>query len=147
MARQEHGLEQTSQSPFEQPGDRQPQFISAARARWQTLGQELTADAAALNSQHSGAEFLQDADDRFRVTNRNAGLELILTADFDNRTVRYNYAAINDRTAGVPEGGILAMRPCPGGSVEFYSADKRLTSKETRQVLLEPMLPPRQSTS
>jgi len=36
------------------------------------------------------------------------------------------------------------MRQSRTGSVEFYSADERLTSEETRQVLLEPMLFPRQ---
>jgi hypothetical protein len=65
-------------------------------------------------------------------------------ADFDNRNVRYDYSAINQQSAGVPEGGMLSMRQSRRGAVEFYSADERLTSEETRQVLLEPMLFPKQ---
>jgi hypothetical protein len=58
--------------------------------------------------------------------------------------VRYTYSALNQRSAGVPEGGMLSMRHSPSGQVEFYSADERLTSEETRHVLPEPMLFPRQ---
>jgi hypothetical protein len=68
---------------------------------------------------------------------------LLLTADFGNHTVRYDYSAINQRSAGVPEGGMLSMRQSRSGTVEFYSADERLTSEETRQVLLEPLLFPK----
>jgi len=39
------------------------------------------------------------------------------------------------------------MRRNRAGSVEFYSADERLTSEETRQVLLEPMLFPKKSAA
>ena len=49
--------------------------------------------------------------------------------------------------AGVPEGGMLSMRQSRRGTVEFYSADERLTSEETRQVLLEPLLFPKQSSA
>jgi RNase H-fold protein (predicted Holliday junction resolvase) len=42
---------------------------------------------------------------------------------------------------------MLSMRQSRRGDVEFYSADERLTSEETRQVLLEPLLFPRQSSA
>lgn len=51
---------------------------------------------------------------------------------------------MNNHTAGVPEGGILSIRKSPRGTAEFYTADERLTSEETRQVLLEPVLFPPQ---
>ena len=119
------------------------QFTAAARERWRTLAEELRSDVAEFNSHRSGAEFSQNDEITMRVRNNETGLELTLTADFDNHTVRYDYAALNDRSAGAPEGGMLSMRQSRGGTVEFYSADERLTSEETRQVLLEPMLFPR----
>ncbi|HMC30041.1 MAG TPA: hypothetical protein VKL99_04345 [Candidatus Angelobacter sp.] len=119
----------------------------AARARWQKLGEELSSDVATFNSHHSGAEFVQEGDNLFRVSNSKSGLELTLTADFDNHTVRYEYSALTQRNAGVPEGGMLSMRQSRSGAVEFYSADERLTSEETRQVLLEPMLFPKRPSA
>jgi hypothetical protein len=134
---------QTSQNTHPQP-DPENRFAEAARARWQELGDELRADVEEFNKQGSGADLATEGEDRYRVQNSSSGLELALTADFANRTVRYDYSAINQRSAGVPEGGILSMRQSRSGSVEFYSADERLTSEETRQVLLEPLLFPRQ---
>jgi len=118
-------------------------FAAAARRRWQELGSELEADAAEFNAHRPGVNFARDGDDAFRVTNTNSGIELILIADFDSRTVRYAYSALDDGRGGVPEGGMLSMRQAGNSPVEFYSADERLTSEETRQVLLEPMLFPR----
>jgi hypothetical protein len=115
------------------------QFTAAARARWRKLAEELQADVAAFNSRQSGAEFSREGENCFRVINANAGLELTLTADFENHTVRYDYAALNQQSAGVPEGGMLSMRQTRDGNVEFYSADEQLTSKETCNVLLEPV--------
>jgi hypothetical protein len=71
----------------------------------------------------------------------------VLKADFENHSASYDYTAISQLTAGVPEGGMLSMRQSRRGDVEFYSADERLTSEETRQVLLEPLLFPRQSSA
>jgi hypothetical protein len=139
---QEH-LRQTSQKSAKPP-DRESEFASAARARWLKLGEELRADVAEFNTHGFGAELATDGESQYRVRNSSAGLELALTADFDNRNVRYDYSAINQHSAGVPEGGMLSMRQSPRGAVEFYSADERLTSEETRQVLLEPMLFPKQ---
>ena len=142
---QEH-LRQTSQESNNQP-EAEGQFASAARARWLELGEELRADATEFNEQGTGVDLATEGEDRYRVRNSRSGLELSLMADFDNHTVRYAYSAINQRSAGVPEGGMLAMRQSRRGAVEFYSADERLTSEETRQVLLEPLLFPKQSAA
>lgn len=114
-------------------------FTAAARARWQKLAEELKADVAAFNTRQSGAEFVPQDENRYGVVNSSAGLELTLTADFQNRNVRYEYAALKEQSAGVPEGGILSMRQTPDGGVEFYSADEQLTSKQTCNVLLDPL--------
>jgi len=126
-------------------GLQEQQFTDAARERWRKLSEELRSDVAEFNTHRSGAEFSQDDENTMRVRNNETGLELTLIAEFDNHTVRYDYAALNDRSAGAPEGGMLSMRQCRGGSVEFYSADERLTSEEARQVLLQPMLFPRKA--
>lgn len=138
---QEH-LRQNSQKSTSDRVSPEADFAMAARRRWRELGQELQADAAEFNLHQPGVRFARDGDDRFRVSNTSSGIELTLTADFDNRSVRYTYSELNQRRAGVPEGGILSMRQSRGGKVEFYSADERLTSEETRQVLLEPILFP-----
>jgi hypothetical protein len=138
---QDH-FRQNTQKSADQP-DPESHFAAAARARWLELGQELQADVAEFNKHGSGADLAADSEDEYRVRNSSSGLELRLTADFDNRTVRYDYYAINQRSAGVPEGGMLSMRQSRSGKVEFYSADERLTSEETRQVLLEPLLFPK----
>jgi hypothetical protein len=137
---------QTSQNSDHQ-SDPESQFAAAARARWLELGNELRADVAEFNKQGTDAELTVDGEDKYRVRNPGSGLELALTADFDNHSVRYEYTAINQRSAGVPLGGILSMRQSRRGDAEFYSADERLTSEETRQVLLEPMLFPKQSAA
>jgi hypothetical protein len=135
---QEHLRQNTHASSENQPSQ-EGQFRAAARARWQRLGEELRADVAAFNSQQSEAEFAQEGENLFRLRNSKAGLELTLTADFENHNVRYDYSALDQQNAGVPEGGMLSMRQSQDGGVEFYSADEQLTSKETCNVLLEPM--------
>ncbi|HEV7676810.1 MAG TPA: hypothetical protein VGQ12_19945 [Candidatus Angelobacter sp.] len=134
---------QNSQDSDHQP-DPESQFAAAARARWRELGNELRADVAEFNKQGTDADLSVHGEDTYRVRNSSSGLELELKADFDNHTASYSYKAINQRSAGVPEGGILSMRQSRRGDVEFYSADERLTSEETRQVLLEPLLFPKQ---
>jgi len=114
-------------------------FSAAARARWERLAGELNADVEAFNAQQSGADFIRESDTVFRVINSAAGLELRLAADFENRNVRYDYSALNQQSAGVPEGGMLSMRQSDDGAVEFYSADEQLTPTETCNVLLEPV--------
>lgn len=137
---------QSSQDSHPQQ-DPESQFAAAARSRWQELGDELRADVAEFNKQGPGAELAVEGKDTYRVRNSGSGLELVLKADFDNHSASYDYAAINQRSAGVPEGGMLSMRQSRRGNVEFYSADERLTSEETRQVLLEPLLFPKQSAA
>jgi hypothetical protein len=136
----------TSQNSSDQ-SDSESQFAAAARSRWRELGDELRADVAEFNKQGTGAELAEEGEDTYRVRNSGSGLELALKADFENHSVRYDYAVINQRSAGVPEGGMLSMRQSRRGNVEFYSADERLTSEETRQVLLEPLLFPKQSAA
>ena len=118
------------------------QFQKRAQQRWRQLGEELQADVADLNQRGSGASFAQPDAAQYRVTNSASGLELSVVADFEAETVQYLYKPVATLNAGTPEGGILSMRECEGGTVEFYSADRRLTSEETRRVLLEPLLPP-----
>src|SRR5262249_16319883 len=120
--------------------DQTPDFANAARQRWQQLAEELHADVSVFNSRQGGAAFSHTSGNPVRVSNLTTGLELILTADFVGRTIRYDYQQMNDKSAGVPEGGMLSMRQSRDGEVEFYSADERLTSEETREVLLEPVL-------
>jgi hypothetical protein len=45
-------------------------------------------------------------------------LEIVITADFDARTFRYEYSALNKKIAGTPEGGMLHA-PIAAGMVEF----------------------------
>ncbi|HYX52964.1 MAG TPA: hypothetical protein VE783_05900 [Candidatus Limnocylindrales bacterium] len=119
-------------------------FNDAAMRRWRALGEELRQDVTEFSSQQKGAEFEQPSESSYRVTNSQSGLILDLTADFEARVVRYDYRPLNDNSVGAPEGGMLSMRQRQNGRVEFYSADERLTSEETRQVLLEPVLFPPQ---
>lgn len=143
---QEH-LQQNEGRASGQSDDPKNQFATAAHARWQKLGEELKADVAEFNAQGSGASLSTHGGNEYRLQNSTSGLEVTLIADFENRNIRYSYAAINQHSAGVPEGGMLSMRQSRRGSVEFYSADERLTSEETRQVLLEPLLFPKQSAA
>jgi len=137
---------QSSQGSHQQQ-DSESQFAEAAHSRWRELGDELRADLAEFNKQGTGAEQAVEGEDTYRVRNSGSGLELVLKADFENHSVSYVYTAINQQSAGVPEGGMLSMRQSRRGDVEFYSADERLTSEETRQVLLEPLLFPKQSSA
>jgi hypothetical protein len=137
---------QSSQASHPQQ-DSESQFAAAAHSRWLKLGNELRADVAEFNKQGTGADLAMEGEDTYRVRNSGSGLELVLKADFENHSVSYDYAATNQQSAGVPEGGMLSMRRSRRGDVEFYSADERLTSEETRQVLLEPLLFPKQSSA
>lgn len=137
-----HSTESASQTQ----ANAEIQFNEAARQRWRQLGEELKSDVAEFNARQQDASFSQEEDNVYRVTSSASGLELILRADFDDCLVRYEFVALNDRSAGAPEGGILSIRQSRRGTAEFYSADERLTSEETRQVLLEPVLfPPRRA--
>ncbi len=117
-------------------------FAEAARQRWRKLGEELGSDVAEFNARQDGASFNQTSEDQYQVRNARSGLEVVLTADFSAHTIRYDYAAFASKSAGVPEGGILSMRESRRGTVEFYSADERLTPEEMRQVVLEAVLFP-----
>ena len=99
-------------------------------------------DVAEFNSRRGGADFNQTAASEFRISNLTTGLELVIYADFDARIIRYHYQQVNEKSAGVPEGGMLSMRQTQSGAVEFYSADEQLTPEETREVLVDPVLFP-----
>ncbi len=117
-------------------------FAEAAKRRWQQLGDELKSDLAEFSSHQRGTNFVHPNENEFRISSSESGLEIVITADFDDHIIRYEYSALNKKSAGIPEGGILSMRQSRRGMVEFYSADERLTSEEARQVLLEPVLFP-----
>lgn len=137
--RRQHPGSSTQSQP-----DEELRFAQAVRERWRRLGEELQADVAEFNARRQDASFSSEGDNLYRVRNSTSGVELVLDADFDNRIVRYHYAAVNNQSAGTPEGGILSIRKSSRGTAEFYTADERLTSEETRQVLLEPVLFPPQ---
>ena len=139
---QNHLRNQTP-NPGQPEADSETYFQEAARRRWQKLGEELKSDLAEFSSHQKGATFAQRAENEFRISNSESGLELLITADFDAHIIRYEYSALNKNSAGTPEGGMLSMRQSRQGMAEFYSADERLTSEEARQVLLEPVLFPR----
>jgi len=123
-------------------GNPEVHFAEAAKRRWQQLGEELKSDLAEFSSNPKDTTFANPAENEFRISNSESGLEIVIAADFDDHIVRYEYSALNKKSAGIPEGGILSMRQSRRGMVEFYSADERLTSEEARQVLLEPVLFP-----
>lgn len=134
--------------PTEDPAREQSQppsasdFAHAARQRWERFAEELRTDVSEFNSREGGADFVLSGENQFRVSNSRSGVELVLTADFDAHIIRYDYQQMNDKTAGVPEGGMLSIRQLPNGPVEFFSADEQLTSEEAREILLEPVLFP-----
>ena len=134
--------DQSSQNP---PKTSESNFANAARQRWQRLAEELQADVTTFSSSRGDADFSKTSVNEFRISNLTTGLQLIISADFDARTIRYNYTQVNDKSAGAPEGGMLSMRQSPGGGVEFYSADEQLTSEETREVLLASLFPEKPS--
>jgi len=118
------------------------EFLQAAKQRWNKLGEELKADVDIFNSHGGNAAFSEAGDKKYRVQSSGSGVQLTLTADFEAQVIRYEYSPVNTRSAGAPEGGMLAMRKCEQGAVELYTADERLTPDETRQVLLQPVLIP-----
>jgi hypothetical protein len=134
----------SSEAASQNEQNQELQFRSAIQERWRQLGEELKADLAEFDAQKQHATLSTEGENLYQIRNSASGLELTLRADFDNCMVRYDYAALNNQTAGVPDGGILSIRKSSRGSAEFYTADERLTSEETRQVLLEPLLFPPQ---
>lgn len=122
------------------PEDTQTTFADAARRRWRRLGEELHASVVQFNAEKGSADFSQPSVNQLYLSSLQSGLQLTITADFAERIIRYCYEQVNDKSAGVPDGGILSMRESPQGGVEFYSADEKLTAEETRQILLEPIL-------
>jgi hypothetical protein len=135
-------LRNRAQNPGGAKADSDANFQEAAKRRWQQLAEELKSDLEEFSSHQKGTTFSLPSENEYRISSSDSGLEIIITADFDDHIVRYEYSALNKKNAGIPEGGMLSMRQSKRGTVEFYSADERLTSEEARQVLLEPLLFP-----
>src|SRR5689334_10853817 len=74
-------------------------FTEAARRRWQQLAEELRADLAEFSSHQKSAAFAHPNENEFRISNSESGLEITIAADFDAHIVRYQYSALNKKTA------------------------------------------------
>ena len=117
-------------------------FDDAALQHWELLGTELRKDIDNFNDEQGrSASFEQVGPTEYRANSFDSGLEVRITADTESHIVSYDFMRMNDNSAGAPEGGILSMRLGVGG-VEFFSADRPVTSSEARSLLLEPVLNP-----
>jgi len=114
-------------------------FADAAVEHWRQLGEELQADVDEFKRRDGHGSLSQPVPNEYRVTNSSSGLEVRIVADTQNHIVRYDFRRMNDKSAGVPDGGILSMRLGRNG-VEFYSSDQPLTAREARSLLLDPVL-------
>lgn len=116
-------------------------FTEAALEHWRRLGEELRADVDQFNQTEKYASISEPAPNVYCVSNSSSGLEVDIVADTSSHIVRYEFRPVDSEKAGVPEGGILSMRMGRNG-VEFYSSDQRLTAREARSLLLDPVLNP-----
>ncbi|PYY14026.1 MAG: hypothetical protein DMG61_11345 [Acidobacteria bacterium] len=114
-------------------------FGDAALRHWELLGKELQQDIDAFNDHAGSVSFDEPGPMKYRIRNPDSGLEVRIDAEIGSHIVRYEFARMNDNSAGAPEGGILSMRMGRSG-VEFYSADRPLTAQEARSLLLDPVL-------
>jgi len=117
-------------------------FDDAVLQHWELLGKELRQDVEDFNRDQGGlASFTEAGSTEYRVSSPEFGLEVRITADTESHIVSYEFLRMNDNSAGAPEGGILSIRLGADG-VEFFSADRPVTSSEARSLLLEPVLNP-----
>ena len=124
------------------PINNEQAFGDAALRHWELLGEELRQDVDKFNQEQGQSASFEQADQtQYRVTSPDTGLEVRISADPESHIVRYEFARMNDNSAGAPEGGILSMRPGPAG-VEFFSADEPVTPSEARSLFLDPVLNP-----
>lgn len=124
------------------PINNEETFDDAALQHWKLLGKELRQDVEEFNRDHgSSASFAEAGSTEYRVSSPESGLEARIAADAESHIIRYEFIRMNDNSAGAPEGGILSMRLGANG-VEFFSADRPVTSSEARSLLLEPVLNP-----
>ena len=124
------------------PINNEQAFDDAALRHWELLGKELRQDVEDFNRDHgSSASFIETGSTEYGVSSPESGLEVRIASDLESHIVRYEFIRMNDNSAGAPEGGILSMRLGAGG-VEFFSADRPVTSSEARNLLLEPVLNP-----
>lgn len=116
-------------------------FAEAALEHWRQLGEELRADVDHFNRGGEAVSISEPARNTYRVSNSSSGLEVEIVADTSSHIVRYEFRQLDGERAGVPDGGILSMRLGRNG-VEFYSSDQKLTAREARDILLDPVLNP-----
>ena len=111
---------------------------------WTNLMDGFRQDVEEFKRLNGDAEFKQLSDLSCRISNPAAHVAALVAADMAAQTIQYTYEP-EDKDTAVPEGGVLSLRPSDHW-VELYSADQRLTSEQTRQLILEPLLFPRAAT-
>jgi hypothetical protein len=115
-------------------------FQRNAGATWAALLAGFKQDVAEFRRVTGKAEFDQRNDFECRLSNPQAGIAGVVTADLPAHLIRYSYEPEDSQTA-VPEQGIFTLR-ASGESVELYSADQQVASEQARQLVLEPLLFP-----
>ena len=120
-------------------------FEVKAEDAWTKLMEGFRQDVEEFQRLNGDAEFKQLSDLSCRISNPAAHVAVLVTADMEAQTIQYTYEP-EDADTAVPEGGVLSLRPTEHW-VELYSADQRLTSDQARQLILEPLLFPKATTS
>jgi hypothetical protein len=123
------------------PSSSELQLESREQRLWAGLVSGLEGDLAEFKNVGGQGLVERINDTECRVSNPKSGIAVLLHADLEAHTIRYNYEPESENTA-VPEGGVLTLR-ASSQSVDMYSADQRLTSQDARRLVLEPLLFPR----
>jgi hypothetical protein len=119
-------------------------FEVKAEDTWTKLVEGFRQDVEEFQRLNGEAEFKQLSDLSCRISNPRAHVAALVSVDMSAQTIHYTYEP-EDADTAVPEGGVLALRPCEHW-VELYTADQRLTSDQARQLILEPLLFPKAET-
>ena len=119
-------------------------FDVKAEQTWANLMDGFRQDVEEFQRLNGDAEFKHLSDLSCRISNPAAHVAALVTADMEAQTIQYTYEP-EDADIAAPEGGVLSLRPCEHW-VELYSADQRLTSEQSRQLILEPLLFPKAPT-
>ena len=120
-------------------------FEVKAEQTWANLMDGFRQDVEEFQRLNGDADFKQISDLSCRISNPAVHVAALVTADMSAQTIQYAYEP-EDADTAVPEGGVLSLRPTEHW-VELYSADQRLTSDQARQLILEPLLFPKPTTS
>ena len=115
-------------------------FEARAAKRWDRLMNGFQRDVEEYRAFGRDAEFRQLSDVACRISNPTTNTAVAVTADLAAHTIEYSYEPETENTP-VPDGGMLTIRPS-NSSAELYSADQRLTSRQARQLILQPLLFP-----